>query len=59
MKRTMTAMAVGAIVIGASGAQIQDWPQWRGPNRDGKAAGFAAPTALRQAADSDSNVFSS
>ena len=21
----------------------QDWPQWRGPNRDGKAAGFTAP----------------
>ena len=20
-----------------------DWPQWRGPNRDGKAAGFSAP----------------
>lgn len=23
----------------------QDWPQWRGPNRDGKAAGFTAPKA--------------
>lgn len=21
----------------------QDWPQWRGPNRDGKVAGFTAP----------------
>lgn len=21
----------------------QDWPQWRGPNRDGKVSGFAAP----------------
>jgi outer membrane protein assembly factor BamB len=21
----------------------QDWPQWRGPNRDGKATGFTAP----------------
>src|ERR1051325_10840969 len=20
-----------------------DWPQWRGPNRDGKASGFTAP----------------
>ena len=31
----------------------QDWPQWRGLNRDGKVAGFSAPsvwpTALRQA----------
>lgn len=23
----------------------QDWPQWRGPNRDGKAAAFTAPAA--------------
>ena len=21
----------------------QDWPQWRGPNRDAKASGFNAP----------------
>ena len=21
----------------------QDWPQWRGPGRDGKATGFEAP----------------
>ena len=21
----------------------QDWPQWRGPNRDGKLSGFVAP----------------
>ena len=26
-----------------SQASEQDWPQWRGPNRDGKAAGFEAP----------------
>ncbi len=24
-------------------AHAQDWPQWRGPNRDGKASGFNAP----------------
>src|SRR5580700_2996440 len=24
-------------------ARAQDWPQWRGPNRDGKARGFEAP----------------
>jgi outer membrane protein assembly factor BamB len=23
----------------------QDWPQWRGPNRDGKVTGFTAPAA--------------
>jgi len=35
---------VGCLVlIGASCVFAQDWPQWRGPNRDGKATGFAAP----------------
>ncbi len=27
----------------ATAAAAQDWPQWRGPGRDGHAAGFAAP----------------
>ena len=27
----------------ASCALAQDWPQWRGPNRDAKATGFNAP----------------
>ena len=31
------------VLIGASCVFAQDWPQWRGPNRDGKAVGFAAP----------------
>lgn len=35
---------VGCLVlIGASCLFAQDWPQWRGPNRDGKVTGFAAP----------------
>jgi len=32
-----------ALMILASCAIAQDWPQWRGANRDGKAAGFTAP----------------
>jgi len=32
-----------AILLGASLVLAQDWPQWRGPNRDGKVAGLAAP----------------
>jgi outer membrane protein assembly factor BamB len=31
------------ILLGASGAGAQDWPQWRGTNRDGKVTGFTAP----------------
>ncbi len=31
------------IVLGIGSAQAQDWPQWRGPNRDGKVTGFTAP----------------
>jgi outer membrane protein assembly factor BamB len=33
------------IVLSASVGSVraQDWPQWRGPNRDGKLSGFAAP----------------
>jgi outer membrane protein assembly factor BamB len=35
--------AVCAVVVCAGSALAQDWPQWRGPNRDGKASGFSAP----------------
>lgn len=36
-------MACCAILLGTSLLMAQDWPQWRGPNRDGKVAGFAVP----------------
>ena len=36
-------------VVAASGAGAQDWPQWRGPARDGVAAGFEAPAAWPEA----------
>ncbi|HEY3898707.1 MAG TPA: PQQ-binding-like beta-propeller repeat protein [Chthoniobacter sp.] len=32
-----------ALVVSIPGIQAQDWPQWRGPNRDAKASGFDAP----------------
>lgn len=34
---------VSGCVLAASVGSAQDWPQWRGPNRDAKAAGFTAP----------------
>src|ERR1019366_5742565 len=39
---TITAVA-GLLAISASCALAQDWPQWRGPSRDGKASTFSAP----------------
>jgi outer membrane protein assembly factor BamB len=37
------ALAALALLLAASTAGAQDWPQWRGPHRDGKATGFIAP----------------
>jgi len=38
------AVIVGCVIlISAVGVFAQDWPQWRGPNRDGKLSGFTAP----------------
>jgi len=35
--------AVAALGVATLAASAGDWPQWRGPNRDGKATGFKAP----------------
>ncbi len=37
-------MLISSILL----APAQDWPQWRGPNRDDKAAGFTAPKTWPQ-----------
>jgi outer membrane protein assembly factor BamB len=42
MKNAIRLVSICALVVGISG-QAQDWPQWRGPNRDAKASGFDAP----------------
>lgn len=46
MKRTnqlIAAIAVYIIQINVGFVFAQDWPQWRGVNRDGKVSGFKAP----------------
>jgi outer membrane protein assembly factor BamB len=42
LPRTVTALA-GLLAVSASCTFAQDWPQWRGPNRDDRVAGFTAP----------------
>lgn len=46
MRNTNRWIAVAAILTvgaGVGSAWGQDWPQWRGPGRDGKLSGFVAP----------------
>ena len=31
------------IIISTASSYSQDWPQWRGPDRDAKVSGFKAP----------------
>lgn len=42
-KWSISMMAGALILISASCIFAQDWPQWRGANRDGKVTGFVAP----------------
>ena len=39
------ALSMLAMLLAAGTAWTQDWPQWRGPNRDGRVTGFAAPAS--------------
>jgi outer membrane protein assembly factor BamB len=43
--RIQFASALCLICLSAMTALAQDWPQWRGPNRDGKTNGFQTPAA--------------
>ncbi len=43
--RSVGVIAGCVVLIGAACAFAQDWPQWRGLNRDGKVSGFTAPAA--------------
>ena len=41
--RSTSVIMCCVILICAGGVFAQDWPQWRGANRDGKVTGFIAP----------------
>src|SRR5438445_13448714 len=41
--RTIGVLVGCALLLSAHGVWTQDWPQWRGPNRDNKVTGFLAP----------------
>ncbi len=45
-----------ALMMLANCALAQDWPQWRGENRDAKAAGFTAPKTWPRELDKKWNV---
>jgi outer membrane protein assembly factor BamB len=36
---------VSCVVLGTAALSAQDWPQWRGPNRDGAVASFREPSS--------------
>jgi outer membrane protein assembly factor BamB len=43
-RNVMSSTLVGcALLLISSAVSAQDWPQWRGPNRDNKVVGFVAP----------------
>ncbi len=41
--RSIIGVVAGVILIGAGCLFAQNWPQWRGANRDGKVTGFSVP----------------
>ncbi len=43
--RLITSVLVTLLVLSSSNSFSQDWPQWRGMNRDSKVTGFKAPSA--------------
>jgi outer membrane protein assembly factor BamB len=41
----VAAVVAGVVVVVSAQTAPGDWPQWRGPNRDGAVASFTAPRA--------------
>ena len=44
IKQLMILIASSVALISGNSLPAQDWPQWRGPDRDGKVTGFSAPS---------------
>jgi outer membrane protein assembly factor BamB len=42
-KPTTGVLVVCAMLLGANSVRADDWPQWRGPHRNNKVAGFTEP----------------
>ena len=47
--RSIGMMVICAVLICVGRTAAQDWPQWRGVNRDGKVTGFTAPKTWPEA----------
>src|SRR6266571_7591855 len=43
LSRWIGVLAGGVVLLRVSGVSAADWPQWRGPHRDNKVAGFTSP----------------
>jgi outer membrane protein assembly factor BamB len=48
-RRSIVVMLGCLVLISTGRVFAQDWPQWRGPNRDGKVTGFTAPQTWPEA----------
>ena len=53
-----TIMLVVSLLAGTISSHVgaQDWPQWRGANRDAKAEGFNAPETWPKGTDTEMEV---
>ena len=49
MKLVVLGILGSTVALGAQERASSDWPQWRGPNRDGSAPSFVAPKAWPEA----------